>query len=53
MQKITADVICRALVAIIAALRKEYGLPEYKNVTISMTDNIAETKENGIMKKTE
>ena len=41
MKKETVEIICRALLAIVAALRKEYGLPEYHNVTISLNDNIA------------
>jgi len=41
MNKQTIDIICRALLAIVAALRKEYGLPEYHNVTIQMSDNLA------------
>jgi hypothetical protein len=40
MNKQTADIIIRALLAIAAALRKEYGLPEYHNVTISLTDSL-------------
>lgn len=41
MSKPTVDIICRSLLAIVAALRKEYDLPEYKNITISVTDNIS------------
>jgi hypothetical protein len=41
MSKFTADVICRALLAIVAALRKEYGLPEYHHITIELCDNDA------------
>ena len=41
MSKQTADIICRALLAIVAALRKEYGLPEYHDIVISVTDNIS------------
>jgi len=41
MSKQTADLICRALIAIVAALRKEYGLPEYHGITIQVTDSIA------------
>lgn len=36
MSKLTADIICRALLAIVAALRKEYGLPTYRGVTIEL-----------------
>lgn len=53
MQKQTVEIICRALLAIVSALRKEYGLPDHKNVTISMNDNIAGITDNGIMAKTE
>jgi len=34
-----AEIVCRALLAIVAALRKKYGLPEYKGVTIEIGDN--------------
>jgi len=33
-----AEIICRALLAIVAALRKRYGLPVYKNVTLEIKD---------------
>lgn len=39
MNKLTADIICRALPAIVAALRKEYRLPEYHNITIELHNN--------------
>lgn len=29
-----AELICRALLAIVAAIRKKYDLPEYKNIKI-------------------
>lgn len=32
--KALADVICRALLAIVAAIRKKYGLPDYHNIAI-------------------
>jgi hypothetical protein len=38
MSKTTIDIVCRALLAIVAALRKEYGLPEYHNIVIRMTE---------------
>ena len=38
MSKTTVDIIIRALLAIVAALRKEYDLPEYHNITITMTE---------------
>jgi len=41
MSKQTADIICRALLAIVAALRKEYGLPEYHDIVISIADNVS------------
>ncbi len=41
MSKPTIDIICRALLAIVAALRKEYGLPEYHNITITVNDSVA------------
>jgi hypothetical protein len=34
MTKQTAELICAALLAIVAALRKEHGLPDYRGVTI-------------------
>jgi len=40
MSKQTADIICRALLAIVAALRKEYGLPEYHGITINVSDSL-------------
>lgn len=42
--KALADVICRALLAIVAAIRKKYGLPDYHNVTISLVDKPEESK---------
>ena len=41
MNKATVEIICRALLAIVAALRKEYGLPTYQNITISLSDSVA------------
>lgn len=38
MSKVTVEIICRALLAVVAALRKEYGLPEYKNIVIEIRD---------------
>lgn len=29
-----ADIICRALIAIVVGIRKRYGLPDYKNIVI-------------------
>lgn len=51
MNKITAEVICRALLAIVAAIRKEHGLPEYHNITISMGDSIAGITERDVIIK--
>jgi hypothetical protein len=36
MSRLTVDTICRALLAIVAVLRKEYGLPPYHNITIEL-----------------
>ncbi len=33
-----ADIVCRALIAIVAAIRKKYSLPEYKNVSVTFTE---------------
>lgn len=41
MNKETAEIICRALLAIVAALRKQYGLPEYHGITIQVNDSVA------------
>lgn len=41
MTKTTVDIICRALLAIVAALRKEYGIPDYKSITIRVEDSVA------------
>jgi len=38
MDKTTADLICRALLAIVAAFRKAYELPEYHNINIIITE---------------
>ena len=42
-----AEIICRALLAIVAALRKRYDLPEYKGITVEIreSDNVT-----GVMK---
>ena len=40
LSKYAVDIICRALLAIVAALRKEYDLPEYHNITISVSDSL-------------
>ena len=39
MSKQTADIIIRALLAIVAALRKEHNLPEYHDIKILVIDN--------------
>ena len=31
-----ADLICRALLAIVVAIRKRYGLPDYKGMTLKI-----------------
>lgn len=41
MSKNTAEIICRALLAIVAALRKEYGLPEHRGITLHIQDSVA------------
>lgn len=41
--KALADIICRALLAIVAGIRKKYGLPEYQNVTIILQDKSVES----------
>jgi hypothetical protein len=45
MSKQTADIICRALLAIVAVLRKEFDLPEYHNITIQIIDTYTETQD--------
>jgi hypothetical protein len=37
--KALADVICRALLAIVAAIRKKYGLPAYNNIAIILKED--------------
>lgn len=34
-----AGIVCRALLAIVAALTRKYNLPIYKNVTIEVKSN--------------
>jgi len=31
-----ADLVCRALLAIVAAIRKRYNLPDYKGITVKV-----------------
>ena len=33
-----AEIICRALLAIVAALRRRYGLPVYKGITLEIKE---------------
>ena len=33
-----ADILCRALLAIVSALRKKYDLPTYKEITIQIVE---------------
>ena len=40
MSKATAEIICRALLAVVAAIRKEYDLPEYHHITIRVEDTL-------------
>lgn len=37
-----ADLLCRALLAIVAALRKKYDLPDYRGISVTLTsaDNV-------------
>lgn len=38
VDKVTADIICRALLAIVAALRKQYNLPQYKDIVLVIAE---------------
>lgn len=42
--KVLADIICRALIAIVVGIRKRYGLPDYHGISISLVthDDIIE-----------
>jgi len=53
MNKITVDIICRALLAIVAALRKEYELPAYHNVTVHLSDSTTQPPNYDTIAKTE
>jgi hypothetical protein len=53
MSKKTADIIIRALLAIVAAIRSEYDLPDYKNITISFSGNFEEIEKRAIIPKEE
>jgi hypothetical protein len=53
MSKKTAEIIVRALLAIVAAIRSEFDLPEYKNITIVIYDNSDETQKRAIITKEE
>jgi hypothetical protein len=37
-EKQLADIICRSLLAIVAAIRKKYSLPAYSNITLMFTE---------------
>ncbi len=37
--KQVADAVCRLLISIVAVIRKRYGLPEYKNITVKFEEN--------------
>lgn len=39
-----ADIICRSLLAIVAALRKRYELPAYNNITIVIKSQETESQ---------
>lgn len=38
-----ADFVCRTLLALVAGIRKKYGLPEYRNITLIVTEKIEQT----------
>ena len=40
--KTLADIICRALLAIVAGIRKKYGLPDYHNIVIVIQEQPTE-----------
>lgn len=50
--KALADVICRALLAIVAAIRKKYGLPDYHNIAIVIQEQ-AESSNLSVIAKAE
>ena len=33
-----AEIVCRALLAIVAAIRKRYDLPAYRNIVLEIRD---------------
>ena len=53
MSRQTADIICRALIMIVVALRKEHKLPEYHGITLHIGDTIAGFAERGTISETE
>lgn len=34
-----AEIICRALLAIVAGIRRKYNLPDYRGVTLEIKDS--------------
>lgn len=44
LDRLTVDIICRALLAIVARLREVYGLPEYHGVTIVIAGEVEDGK---------
>lgn len=40
MKQKTVDLICRALLAIVAALQEEYHLPKYRGITIEVKGDV-------------
>lgn len=38
-----ADIVCRALLAIVAGLRKRYNLPEYRGIMVVLQEQVLET----------
>lgn len=45
LDRLTADIICRALLAIVARLRKIYNLPGYNNIVIVLADKPEDVRE--------
>ncbi|MBX3004567.1 MAG: hypothetical protein KF821_01920 [Anaerolineales bacterium] len=38
--RMLAEIICRALLAIVAGIRKKYNLPDIKNVTVVLQTEV-------------
>lgn len=43
-----AEIVCRALLAIVAGIRKKYGLPEYKGISIVIVDTEVQKQETSL-----